>query len=257
MTGLLVVKVGGSTLGSHDTTLQDIARLSRERPIVVVHGGGAAVSDVLKRAGHEVRFHNGLRVTDEFTLETLIAVVGGQINTQLVAQLNALGAPAVGLTGLDGGLLQCEIQDPDLGLVGSVVEVRPAVVEALTARGLIPVVAPVGVLQRDGKPTEQALNLNADTVAGQLASGVGAEELALLTDIEGVRDASGEVARQLTGADIDRLIADGVISGGMIPKVSAAMVAVRAGLPVVIADGRRAGGLPAALAGESGTRVVP
>jgi len=257
MGGLLVVKVGGSTLGSHDTTLADIARLAQERPVVVVHGGGAAVSDVLKRAGHEVRFHNGLRVTDPFTLETLIAVVAGQINTRLVAQLNALGAPAVGLTGVDGGLLGCEAEDPDLGLVGSVVEVRPAVVEALTARGLVPVVAPVGVLQREGEPTEQALNLNADTVAGQLAAGVGAEALALLTDIEGVRDATGEVVRQLTGGDIDRLIAEGVISGGMIPKVSAAMVAVQAGLPAVIADGRRAGGLPAALAGEAGTRVVP
>jgi acetylglutamate kinase len=227
------------------------------RGVVLVHGGGAAISKALADSGLPVQFHNGLRVTDPATLSVLVSVAAGSINTELVAQLSGLGARAVGLTGADGPTLLCRRDDPALGLVGAVETADTSLLNTLLTAGFVPVVAPVGILCDGGHATAQLLNLNADTVAGHLAAALSAHTLVLLTDTEGVKDGAGNVVPALDAARINELRAAGAISGGMLPKVAAAMVAVRAGVPAVVADGRVAGTLPAAVAGDSGTRITP
>lgn len=250
----IVVKVGGSTLGSHDTTLDDIAALSRAgTPVAVVHGGGAAVTAALAASGVTSRFHNGLRVTDEATLGVLISIAAGSINTDLVAHLAAQGAKPVGLTGVDGPVFLCTMDDPELGFVGTIRETRTDLVRLLLDAGHVPVMAPLGVVLGEGQA--QPVNLNADTAAGHLAGALEASALVLLTDTPGVRGAEGQIVPALSRAECERLRESGVITGGMLPKVAAALVALDAGVPAVIADGREAGALPAALAGRAGTRL--
>jgi acetylglutamate kinase len=194
-------------------------------------------------------------VTDEATLGVLVSVAAGTINADLVAQLGAHGVPAVGLTGADGATLRCRIDDPALGFVGAVEHVDTRLLDGLLGEGFVPVLAPVGVLAEASGPTGQLLNLNADTVAGHIAGALRAKALVLLTDTGGVKDAAGAVVRDLTRSAIDELRAASVISGGMLPKVAAALIAADQGTPAVIADGRAAGTLRAAIAGESGTRI--
>ncbi len=231
---MIVVKLGGSTLGSEDTTLEDIAVLRSlgVRPILV-HGGGAEISEWVRRAGHEPRFINGLRVTDEVTMEIVAMVLGGKINKQLVAGLAAYGCPAVGLSGLDGPILRARIKNPDLGLVGEVesVDLRPVL--GLVEAGYVPVIAPLAL-----GPHNQALNLNADTAAAEIAAAARAAKLVFLTDVPGVKGADGQLLSTLTPTEVDRLIADGVIKGGMIPKVEACLVGLRGTDRAHIIDGR-------------------
>lgn len=244
----IVVKLGGSTLGAHDTSIADLAALARSGlPVVVVHGGGKAITDWLIRLGAPTRFVRGLRVTDATSLEVVLGVLGGLVNTQVVAELARAGAPAVGLTGADDRLLLVEPADPELGFVGTIVEVRPALLRQVLAAGLVPVVAPLG-LDRDGA----LYNLNADTAAGAIAAALEADQLIFLTDVEGVRDADGTLLRSLDPATTRALIEAGVIASGMIPKVEAGLAAGRA----VIADGREPGALGRALREEVGTLVI-
>jgi acetylglutamate kinase len=245
----IVVKLGGSTLGAHDTSLADLATLAREgTPLIVVHGGGKAITEWLTRLGTPTRFVRGLRVTDEASIDVVVGVLGGLVNTQLVAELTRLGAPAVGLSGVDGGLLLVEQADPDLGYVGSIIEVRPALLRQVLASGLVPVIAPIGRGREDGA----LYNLNADTAAGAIAAAVEAERLIFLTDVAGVHGAEGKVLARLDEAMARELIQTGVIGSGMIPKVEACLTAGRA----VIADGREPGALARALREEIGTLVV-
>ena len=282
MTGVrspVVVKIGGSTLGSQDTTLADIAAVWEAGPeMVVVHGGGAAVSAALESSGIPVQFQNGLRVTDAATLDVLVSVAAGRINTSIVSQLAVFGVRPVGLTGVDGPTLFCHQQDPALGLVGTIDYVSVFLLDDLMEMAFLPVVAPLGVLaepkegidlsrlreQADEREVSidelfdvfpQPLNLNADTAAGHLAVALRAQQFVLLTDTEGVRGESGETLTELDGAAYDRLRAGGTIAGGMVPKVEAALLAARAGIPAVIADGRRPGALQAAMEGSAGTRI--
>lgn len=246
----LVVKLGGTTLAEEAGVLADIGHVSRERDIVVVHGGGKRLTEWLARLGVVHRFDEGLRVTDEAALEVAIAVLGGVVNTELVTALRALGIDAVGLTGLDGGLLVGE-RVPRLGRVASVVAVRGAILESLWLSAFVPVVAP---LAADGHGV--ICNTNADDTAAGLAAGIGAD-LILLTDTDGVHDADGHPIASLTPRDAMRLVEAGVIDGGMLPKVRAAIRAlVRADSVVVIADGRVPGALLRALDGAgTGTRI--
>ncbi|MCS6801647.1 MAG: acetylglutamate kinase [Chloroflexota bacterium] len=245
----IVVKLGGSTLGDHDTSLADLAALARAGlPVVVVHGGGKAITEWLRRLGAPTRFVRGLRVTDAMSLEVVLGVLGGLVNTQLVAELGRAGAPAVGLTGADGGLLLVEPADPELGFVGAIAEVRPAILRQLLDAGLVPVVAPIGLGRRDGA----LYNLNADTAAGAIAAALEAERLIFLTDVAGVRGADGSLLPALDPVTARALIDAGVIASGMIPKVEAGLAAGRA----VIADGRLPGALGRALREESGTLVL-
>ncbi len=238
MSDILVAKIGGSTLGSHDTTLEDVVELQRRglRP-VIVHGGGALISEWLSRHNVPTRFERGLRVTDEGTLEVVVAVLAGLINKQLVAALQARGARACGLSGADGGMLRCRIADEKLGLVGDIVEVDASAVESLLAAGVIPVIAPIGVQWEDGRGG-QLLNVNADTSAGAIAAALKARWLVFLTDVAGVRGDSGATLPRLGPEDAERMIGSGVIEGGMIPKVEACLRAGANGTASVIVDGR-------------------
>lgn len=257
MDEILVAKIGGSTLGSHDTTLQDIVALQNRglRP-VVVHGGGAMISDWLKRHNVETRFIGGLRVTDEESLQVVIAVLAGVVNKQIVATLSALGARAVGISGVDGLTLRAHVQDDQLGFVGGDPRVDTSLIESLLEMGTIPVVAPVGHLWAEQRATGEVLNINADTAAGAIAAALGAKWLVFLTDVEGVRDGDGRTLERITSESAQELMASGVIEGGMIPKVGACLTAVASGCTGAIVDGRKEGALTSVVDGEAAGTLV-
>lgn len=250
MSGPLVIKIGGSTLGSADSTFEDVARIARDGDIpVVVHGGGAEASRWLERMSIPSRFEKGLRVTDEAVLPVVVAVFGGLVNKRIVAAINAAGGRAVGISGADGRLLECRIASPELGHVGEPIAVHADVVRAILAGGFMPVISSLGYVP--GDEFDQLVNVNADTVAGNIAAAVGARELVFLTDVPGVRGADGKVMATLDETSTLQLIAAGVIAGGMIPKVEACLHAVRLGVSARIIDGRFAGALLAR--GSAGT----
>jgi len=258
MPDTIVVKIGGSTLGAYDTTLEDVVALQRRglRP-VVVHGGGALISEWLKLHDVPTRFERGLRVTDERTLEVVVAVLAGLVNKQLVAALTAAGGRTVGLSGADGGLLKARRFDEALGLVGEVTEVDTRPLLDLLDDGFLPVLAPIGVEWRVRlrRTTGQLLNINADTAAGAVAAALSARWLVFLTDVPGIRDEGGEALPALSPPRAEELTEAGVIAGGMIPKVEACLRAAAAGCRSVIADGRRAGALLEAIEEKTGTVV--
>ena len=240
MTGPLVIKIGGSTLGEADTTFRDVAELAKRGDVpVVVHGGGAEASRWLEAMNIPSRFERGLRVTDEKVLPVVVAVFAGLVNKRIVAAINAAGASAVGLCGADGRTLECRLAAPELGFVGEPVAVHPEAIRALHGAGIVPVIGPIGCVPGDG--ADQLVNINADTVAGNIAAALGASRLVFLTDVDGVRGADGTVIPELTEAQARGLIADGTIAGGMIPKVEACLHALSLGVPVQIVDGRSSG----------------
>lgn len=253
MTRPTVIKLGGSTLGAHDTSLRDIAAaFAAGRPIVVVHGGGATISSWLDRAGLQGKFVRGLRVTDAASLEVVVAVLAGVVNKQLVAQLSELGAPAIGLSGADGAMLQARRYDKELGFVGKIERVETKTVKDLLGAGYLPVVAPVAI-----EPgTSQLLNTNADTAAGEVAAVLNAERLIFLTDVPGVLDAEELLISSLTANEARALIDAGTAAGGMIPKLEAAIRAASAGCATNIVDGTQAGALGDVVAGGGGGTVV-
>ncbi len=241
---VVVVKYGGNALaGTSDHDALDVfardivlMRLVGMRP-VVVHGGGPQISDLMSRLGKETEFRNGLRVTDAETVDIARMVLIGQVHPQLVAAINVHGDYAVGVSGEDGGLIRAEARDPELGFVGDVVSINPAVLNRLIEEEFIPVVATVGT-----DVNGQAYNINADTVAGEVAVALGAEKLVYLTDVEGLRrdlDDAESLIRQTNPAELEALMADGTIAGGMIPKVTSCVDAVRNGVRRAhILDGR-------------------
>ena len=249
-----MVKIGGSTLGTHDTTLQDLVSLQRQGSApVVVHGGGAFVTRWLEVHQIPSRFIRGLRVTDRESLSVVTAVLAGLVNKELVASLQALGGRAVGLSGADGGLLTGEITDPELGYVGETTALDLSAVHALREAGFLPVVATVGL---DGTGAGGLLNFNADTVAGELAVALEADLLVFLTDVPGVQDGNGTVRTCLTPAAARGLIDEGTASGGMIPKLEACLRARTAQVECRIVDGRREHALLHALSDRpAGTKV--
>ncbi len=233
----VVVKLGGSAMPHREAVLQDIACLRRLGVnLVLVHGGGAAITEWLNRIGKQAVFINGLRVTDPETMEIAQMVLVGKVNQELVALLNHAGVKALGLSGIDGALLRARRKQsvPDIGLVGEVQEVDAALLRALCAQGYVPVIAPIGL-----GPGGEALNINADTVAGDVARALRADVVLFLTDVEGVRGADGRVLARLTPRQVAQLRADGVITGGMIPKVDACLHALHGAARVHISDGRR------------------
>lgn len=240
----VVVKYGGNALAGtseHDALAlfaEDIVmmRLVGMRP-VVVHGGGPQISELMTRLGKETEFVDGLRVTDAETVGIARMVLKGQVNPQLVAAINVHGNYAVGVSGVDGGLIRAEARDERLGFVGDVTEINTGVLEGLLDDEFIPVIATIG-----SDATGQAYNINADTVAGRIAEALGAEKLVYLTDIEGLRsevDDPTSLIRQTTADALDAMIDDETIAGGMIPKVASCQHAVRSGVRRAhILDGR-------------------
>ncbi len=244
---ILVIKYGGHAMV--DEALRD--RFARDIVLmkyvglhpIVVHGGGPQIDEKLKSLGVESERVDGLRVTDERTMEVVEMVLGGTVNQEIVSLICGHGGRAVGLTGKDDGFMRAERvthmstqsgKTVDPGRVGRVHNVNPDVILQLIESGFIPVIAPVAV-DRDGK----ALNVNGDTVAGAVAEAVKARKLVLMTDIEGVKDATGEVASSLSAKQIKHLIQSGTIAGGMIPKVQCALHAIQGGVGKAhIIDGR-------------------
>lgn len=251
----IIVKIGGSTLGTHDTTLRDIASLTAAgRRVIVVHGGGPQITRWLDIHRVDSRFVDGLRVTDIDALDVVVAVLAGMVNKQLVAQLTGLGVRAFGLCGADGCLLPAEVERPDLGFVGTLGVVNTAVLDLLSAGGMVPVVAPIAL--RTGEGEGQLLNVNADTVAGAIAAAIPGSSLVFLTDVAGVLDGAGDLVRRLTAADSAQLRSAGVLKGGMLPKIDACLRAAASGSRAVVVDGRQPNALVAAVGREpTGTLV--
>jgi acetylglutamate kinase len=238
---VIVVKYGGAamdTVGLAASFAEDIALLqSAGITAVVVHGGGPQVTHVSERLGIETTFVDGLRVTDAETLDVATMVLAGKLNTDVVASLVTGGVRAVGLSGVDGGLLLARKQSgPDLGFVGEVVHVNASVLRTLTDQRFVPVVASIAVDETTG----QAYNVNADVVASQLAIELGAEKLVYINDVPGVIGPDGDLLSELSASQGEALLAQpGVVAGGMIPKLESAVAAVRAGVGRVhLVDGR-------------------
>ena len=238
----IVVKYGGNAMISEDlrkAVISDIILLSLVGiRVVVVHGGGPEISAMLKKIGKESRFVDGLRYTDAETMDIVQQILCGKVNKDLVATLNRTGGRAVGLCGMDAGLFQARRLDEKYGLVGEIVQVDPQPVEDCLGNGYVPVVSTVA----QGVDAETAYNINADTAAAKLAVALHAEKLILLTDVRGLlRDAHDEYTLIHVAHlhEIPGLVKDGVISGGMIPKVDCCVEAVRQGVPRThILDGR-------------------
>ena len=245
----LVVKYGGHAMGDvtiGDSFARDVVLLKQVgiNPIVV-HGGGPQIAHMLQRLGIKSTFVDGLRVTDAATMEVVEMVLAGTINKQLVSAINAEGGCAIGLCGKDGGLIQARKMvltrveagtrtEIDLGFVGEPQQIAAHVLDTFQQSDIIPVIAPIGVGQRG-----ETYNINADAVAGAVAAAVRAERLLLLTDVAGVLDGDRRLISEITTASARRLIAEGVISGGMIPKVETCLQAVEGGVEAaVILDGR-------------------
>jgi acetylglutamate kinase len=245
---IVVVKYGGNAM-TDDKLKQSFARdvvllkLVGLKP-VVVHGGGPQIEQLLARVGKKGEFIQGMRVTDAETMDIVEMVLAGQVNKEIVELVNTAGGRGVGLTGQDGGLIRARRlkitskekpdEQIDIGQVGEIEKIDPAIIETLTANGFIPVIAPIG------SGTEgETYNINADVVAGKIAEVLKAEKLVLMTNTPGVLDKSGKLLTGLSAREIDELFADGTISGGMLPKISSALDAARGGVNAVhIIDGR-------------------
>ena len=244
----LVIKYGGNAMT--DPALQKafaedvvLLKLVGMNP-VVVHGGGPQIEGLLQRLGKKGEFIEGMRVTDAETMEVVEWVLGGEVQQDIVGLINQAGGKAVGLTGRDGAMIRAkklklhDMQDPskeyDVGQVGDIVSIDPSVVKALQDDAFIPVVSPIGFGENN-----ESYNINADVVAAKLATVLSAEKLLMLTNIRGVLDKQGALLAELTPRRIDELIADGTISGGMIPKIAGALDAAKSGVNAVhIIDGR-------------------
>lgn len=235
---IVVIKLGGHAMGS-DEAMDEFARdvaLMRQVGVnpVVVHGGGPMINDMLKRLNIQSEFVDGKRVTDAATMEVVEMVLSGLVNARIVQAISEQGGRAVGLSGKDSGLIICEAENPALGLVGKPTKVNPRILRDLAEKGIIPVIAPLGM----GEAGE-TFNINGDTAAGAIAAALGADRLLLLTDVAGVKNAEGEVLTELTATQIREMVADGTIAGGMIPKTQTALDALTGGTrAAVILDGR-------------------
>jgi len=253
-----VIKIGGATLGSHDTAIEDIVKLQRRgKSLVVVHGGGKVITEWLEKQGVSSRFIQGERVTDQATLEVVTSVLAGLVNKEIVAAINGLGGRAVGISGVDGALIEGRIGDKEKGYVGAVVRVNTSLLEALLESGFIPVVAPVGLNSVD-RPADAppTLNFNADVVAGEIATATGAEKLIFLTDVAGISDRSGRLLSQLSPDEAEALVASGVASGGMIPKIKACLTALSNTSTTCIIDGRQSHALLKEIEGKDGGTTI-
>jgi acetylglutamate kinase len=242
----LVIKYGGNAM-TDPALQQDFAedvvllKLVGMNPIVV-HGGGPQIDDALAKIGKKGTFIQGMRVTDEETMEVVEWVLGGEVQQDIVGLINAAGGKAVGLTGRDGGLIRAhkmklvdkDGNEYDVGQVGEITSIDPSVVKALQDDQFIPVISPIGFGEKN-----ESYNINADLVAAKLATVLKAEKLVMLTNIKGVLNKAGELITELTPRQIDELVADGTISGGMLPKLAGAIDAAKSGVNAVhVVDGR-------------------
>ena len=234
----VVIKLGGHAMGS-DEAMVEFARdvvLMRQVGVnpVIVHGGGPMINDMLRRLDIKSEFLNGKRITDAATMEVVEMVLSGLVNAKIVQAISAQGGRAVGVSGKDSGLIICEAENPELGLVGKPTKVNPRLQLDMADKELIPVIAPLGMGMHG-----ETFNINGDTAAGAIAAALKADRLLLLTDVSGVKNAAGEVLTELTPEQIQSMTDDGTIAGGLIPKTQTALDALAAGVrATVILDGR-------------------
>jgi acetylglutamate kinase len=234
----IVIKLGGHAMGS-DEGMESFARdivLMRQVGInpVIVHGGGPMINAMLEKLAIKSEFVNGKRVTDAATMEVVEMVLSGSVNKRIVQAINRQGGRAVGLSGKDANLVECDPTDPKLGLVGTPARVKPDVIHTLSQNAIIPIIAPLG-----SGVNGETYNINGDTMAGAIAAALKADRLLLLTDVSGVKNASGEVVTELSADQIRQMTEDGTIAGGMIPKTETALDALAGGVrAAVIMDGR-------------------
>ena len=255
----IVVKLGGSTIGSHDTVLEDLIMLQKAGVLpVVVHGGANIVTDWLTRLQIPTSFIKGLRITDAKTLEVVIAILAGLVNKELVATIEAAGGKAIGLCGIDGGLLQAKIKDDTLGYTGEITKVNPALLKTVLEAGFIPIVAPLSLESPpQSKEATFVLNINGDTAAAEIAAALNAEKLIFLTDVIGICDSSGKLIPKLSPSEAKSLLDSEVASGGMIPKIEACLSALRTISTCRIIDGRTPHALIAEIEGRGkGTTIA-
>lgn len=258
MDKVIVVKVGGATLGSHDTAIEDLVELQKSSiNLVVVHGGGKLITAWLEKQGIQSRFISGERYTDQTTLEVATAVLSGLVNKDIVASINRLGGRAVGISGVDGSLIEGKIVEEEKGYVGAVTRVNTTILETLVQAGFIPVIAPIGM--NSGHSTDdvpQTLNYNSDIVAGEIAAAIKAERIIFLTDVTGISDSSGNLLSKLTPDEAESLIVTGAASGGMIPKIKACLIALKETSTTSIIDGRQSHALLNEIRGKNtGTTI--
>ena len=235
----IVIKLGGHAMGS-DAAMEEFARdvvLMKQCNVnpVIVHGGGPMINDMLQKLGIKSEFVRGKRVTDKATVEVVEMILSGLVNKRIVQAINDQGGRAVGISGKDDDLMVCEADDPELGFVGRPIEMNVQIIRDLYNAGLIPVIAPVAT----GMEDNETFNVNGDTAAGAIAGALRADRLLLLTDVSGVKDASGEVLTALKPQQVRDMIVAGTIAGGMIPKTETALKAIEEGVrAVTILDGR-------------------
>jgi acetylglutamate kinase len=248
MKDIIVIKIGGSTFGSGDTTIEDIIALQQQgKPLVVVHGGGNTVTEWLKKLNITTKFLRGERITDLPSLEVATAILAGLVNKELTSAINIKGGKAVGISGVDGLLIESKIKDKEMGYVGAVEKVNPAVLEALLKAGFVPIVSPISLLSIDrAADNPVVINVNGDPIAGEIAVALKAKQLIFLTDVDGIKDNSGKIISNITKAEAEGMVNSGVISGGMIPKINACLRALNAGAVTRIINGKK----PHALLGE-------
>ena len=239
MNRVIVTKIGSVALSPEDTSIDDIVALQKQdRRIIVTHGGGKLITKWLEKEGLTTRFVRGERVTDQAALEVVIAVLAGLVNKEIVSSIQNRGGLAIGISGIDGGLIQASIKNEELGYVGTVTKVNTAPLELLLNAGYIPVVSPIS-LYPVPEAREMGLNINADDVAGEIAAAIGAEKLIFLTDVIGVCDQSGRLLPRLSPTEAEVLMTSGVASGGMIPKIRACLRALTSVPVTSIIDGRQ------------------
>lgn len=234
----VVIKLGGHAMSSTqamDMFARDVVMMRQcgMNP-VIVHGGGPMINAMLDKLNIETKFIGGKRVSTPETVEVVEMVLSGKVNKNIVQAINRQGGKAVGLSGKDGDLIVCKKAAGDLGMVGEPIRINAGIINSLNNNGFIPVIAPIGTGENG-----ETFNINGDTAAGAIAAGMNADRLLLLTDVEGVKNAEGDVLTNLTATQVGKLTKDGVIAGGMIPKTQTALDAIKGGVrAVVIMDGR-------------------
>ena len=257
----IVIKLGGSVYNSRDTVITDIIRLQKEgQPVVIIHGGASLVTNWLKKQNCTTTFYEGERITDETSLDVVTAVLAGLANKEIVATIQDAGGKAIGISGVDGGLIQGKIKDRARGYVGAVVKVDSAPLQAIISGGFIPVISPVSLHAYDRQGGERSLlNINGDTAAGAIAAELKAGRLVFLTDVDGIKDESGKIITNIQASTARLLIESGVAYGGMIPKIRACLDAASNKVTICSIIN---GSIPHSLyneiiEGNNGTRIFP
>jgi acetylglutamate kinase len=258
ITSTIVIKIGGSLLGSEDTTLSDLVQLQNNGVCpIVVHGGGPVISQWMEKQGATPHFVRGLRVTDAASMDIVSAVLAGLVNKQLVSSIQAIGGKVLGISGADGTMLQCKILDPELGQVGRIVNVNSDLIVTALEQGYIPIIAPIAIeVDENWSPTGTILNVNGDTAAGEIARSLKSDSIIFLTDVEGVLTTDKNLLKEIRKTEAYKLIQDEVVAGGMVPKVEACLRALDSVNEAHIMDGRTSHAILGFSAGKnSGTRI--